>query len=85
MLLTSLTSDAGNVRDHATSRKHMAAAEKLKQRTGFEKSKACRSGCAAAQSQVRGATNKFLHIAFSLALLVVLENMPISKWAVMLG
>ncbi|PTQ31688.1 hypothetical protein MARPO_0108s0035, partial [Marchantia polymorpha] len=71
--------DVSYVSDHASSIKHKAAASKVKQRQEFKKSRAI------AVSHSQAAANKFLHTAFSLTLLVVLENLPISKWAVLLG
>lgn len=68
----------GYVNDHASLTKHKAAPSKVKQRQGFQKS------IAIAVSHSQAATNKFLHTAFSLALLVVLENLLISKWDVLL-
>lgn len=69
----------GYVNNHVSLTKHKASASKVKHRQEFQKSRAIDV------SHSQATRNKFLHTAFSLALLVVLENLLISKSVVLLG
>lgn len=70
---------ADGLKQHHDSAQHKKAVLAEDGRTEF------RRAASAATAQSRRAISSFLEMAFSLTLLCVLEKLPISKWAVLLG
>lgn len=67
------------LKHHHNSAEHGKAKERAASQAGWQRA------ASAASAESQRAISGFLEMAFSLTLLCVLEQLPISKWAVLLG